>query len=235
MLRPGMTQSVWVVAGLLVGAALAGCGDGVDVFETGSDDRALRGGDAGGAGRAGAGPSGNSLEGSGLTCADAASTIMGVLHDPLRHCLETGSAQAIGCAGEFAVGHKCLRRRSDQVEFWTSGNTSVLFSPKVWEECTTEAPPPPPCFAEQCTTAPRSMCTPLVTRERFQCGVASSEWDENCCRRAGCSTSSGCAAGEVCALVDTIASMDCWTTASGDGCDCGGTVSGPGRMVCVPG
>jgi hypothetical protein len=145
---------------------------------------------------------------------------------------------------DSAPDFKCMKNVDDGTIVWLYGLSPYRVSPE-WTPCPESLLPegeplPPPCFAAACAfpTLPvaqdwaASACTEAETREAFDCGGASSAWDESCCRRQPCDEGT-CADGMVCTTITPPASFqECWG-APGN-CGCGGLPGSPQIDVCFP-
>jgi hypothetical protein len=161
---------------------------------------------------------------------------LGVRYDEAGACLDTRDVIETGCGGEPLMGgYYCLQRKSDGVKYWVVAVDALVVDEALWTFCSSDRSmlPPPPCFASACDATPVTLCTQAQTEANYACGSAESEWDENCCRRPDCATDSDCPDGGTCIAVGTHAFWDCWPT-PGNTCDCGGTLGGRDRMVCMP-
>lgn len=161
---------------------------------------------------------------------------LGARYDEAGACVDTADLVEVGCNGESLMGgYYCVERRADRAKFWVISVDALVVNESEWAFCSSDRAtlPPTPCFAAMCDAAPVTLCTKTQTIANYGCGSRESEWDENCCRRRDCSSSAECQDGEECVAVRTRTFWDCWPTHE-DTCDCGGTLGGRDRTVCVP-
>jgi hypothetical protein len=171
---------------------------------------------------------------SGIDPCAGATRMLGSRYDEANGCVDATEQVETGCSGEpLKSGYFCVERIADGIQFWVVSIDALLVDESQWAFCSDGTTlPPPPCFAAACPVAPVSLCTQAQTEQAYDCGSPMSEWDEACCKRRLCQSAAECLIGETCVALPTRVYWDCWPTPGGT-CDCGGTMGGPDRMMCV--
>lgn len=168
-------------------------------------------------------------------CRDA-DQLLGSPYQTSDSCIDTEQAEVVACKGaenaSLADWYRCLQRKSDSSQFWFYGPEDALFDATKWERCA--SPPanrPTACAVKSCEVAPSTLCAAELTREKYNCGGDTSEWDEHCCARKPCESSDDCETGQECKQIGTIAATDCWRI-NESSCDCAGTLGGIQKKLC---
>lgn len=187
----------------------------------------------------------DSLPAGPVDCADDPNPLLGVFVDQALGCVLTEAPRrVVACQGEEEVSagtyaSSCVRHVASGEQFWVTSPYNPKLAPG-WERCS-ELPsdPPPPCFARHCPANefgqpgyPDSTCTEAQTRDLFQCGKPSSQWDVECCKRPTCETNADCADGEECREFVDEQYRYAWPL--GERCDSGGLFSLWQGNMCAP-
>ncbi|MCB9584536.1 MAG: hypothetical protein H6718_04030 [Polyangiaceae bacterium] len=144
---------------------------------------------------------------------------------------DEGEAVAVGCAGEALADSVQVCAEKDGQKYWGRAYGAVQML-DGFTAC--DDPQPELCSLSTCElplTNYSSVCSLEDTKIQWRCGE--SDLDENCCKRATCSSNEDCGAEEHCDSVSTYAARNCFFNESGT-CGCEGTLGGPQVMVCVP-